>query len=170
MNKKTAVRVSSGAAAVVAMGAVLLAASGMARGLETTLALPAQQAETRIRVAQADAAPATRPVTYSSEQADRGEKRYNKDCTECHGDDLRGGLLGGPPLRGLSFEEKYANGAPAGMMYEVMAATMPPNAPGRYSPSAYADLMAYILKRNGFQAGAELPADVDALYNLTMEK
>ena len=47
---------------------------------------------------------------------------------------------------------------------------MPPNAPGRYSASTYADLMAYILKRNGFQAGAPLPADLDALDYLVMEK
>jgi hypothetical protein len=47
---------------------------------------------------------------------------------------------------------------------------MPPNAPGSYSPETYADLMAYILKRNGYKAGAELPSDVDALNNLTMTK
>ena len=47
---------------------------------------------------------------------------------------------------------------------------MPPDSPGRYSEGTYADIMAYILKRNGFKAGAELPSDVDALYNLTLEK
>jgi hypothetical protein len=30
--------------------------------------------------------------------------------------------------------------------------------------------MAYILKTNGYRAGAELPSDVEALYNLVMEK
>ena len=47
---------------------------------------------------------------------------------------------------------------------------MPPNAPGRFSPSAYADMMAYILKQNGFKAGAPLPSDLDALDSLIMEK
>jgi hypothetical protein len=51
-----------------------------------------------------------------------------------------------------------------------MSSQMPPNSPGRYSPSTYADLMAYILKRNGFQAGAPLPSDDDALNYLIMEK
>jgi hypothetical protein len=52
-----------------------------------------------------------------------------------------------------------------------MSGTMPPNAPGSYSPETYADLMAYILKTGGYKAGsAELPADVDALYNLIIEK
>jgi mono/diheme cytochrome c family protein len=132
--------------------------------------VPAQQSETRIQLAQADVATVETPVSYSSDQADRGEKNYTDNCEECHGDDLKGGLLGGAPLRGLSFEEKFTNGAPAGALFEYMSTTMPPNAPGRYSASTYADLMAYILKRNGFKAGAELPSDVEALYNLTMEK
>ena len=47
---------------------------------------------------------------------------------------------------------------------------MPPNAPGSYSDAVYADLMAHILKTNGYKSGAELPSDVDALYNLVIEK
>lgn len=124
----------------------------------------------RIHVAQAAAAPVDHPVSYASEQADRGQTNFTKFCVECHGEDLKGGLLGGAPLRGVSFEEKFVTDMPAGMLFEVMSATMPPDAPGRFSPSAYADLMAYILKRNGFQSGAPLPSDVDALYALTMEK
>lgn len=136
---------------------------------------PAEAPPTPSVTAPADAAPADaaageRPVTFSADQADRGEEDFVDDCADCHGETLRGGLLGGPPLRGVTFEEKYANGAPAGVLFEVMVATMPPNAPGRYSPETYADLMAYILERNGFRAGAALPADVDALYSLIMEK
>jgi mono/diheme cytochrome c family protein len=124
----------------------------------------------RIHLAQADAAPVEAPVSYSADQADRGEDRYDRECLECHGDDLRGGLNGGAPLRGVNFEAKFANGAPASALYLFMSTLMPPNAPGRYSPNTYADLMAYILKRNGFKAGAPLPSDVDALDNLIMEK
>ena len=87
-----------------------------------------------------------------------------------HGESLRGGLIGGPPLRGAEFEQKFADGAPASGLYGFMSSTMPPNAPGRYSASAYADLMAYILKQNGFKAGTPLPSDLDALDALTMEK
>jgi mono/diheme cytochrome c family protein len=138
-------------------------------GVETPLpesAVPAAVEPEPIPLAQADAV----PVSYSSDQADRGEERYKSQCAECHGDDLRGGLNGGPPLRGMAFEQKYADGAPASWMFEFMSGTMPPNAPGRFSPSAYADLMAYILKRNGFQSGAPLPSDVEALDNLIMQK
>ncbi|WP_417581096.1 c-type cytochrome [Pelagibacterium sp.] len=110
------------------------------------------------------------PVHYSSEQADRGEDRFERDCEDCHGDDLRGGLIGGPPLRGAAFEQKFANGAPASAMFVFMSSLMPPNAPGRYSPEVYADLMAYILQENGFPAGEPLPSDMAALNNLIVEK
>ena len=155
---------------LVAGGWVILTA--WAPGLGTLLPTdpPVAARPDRILVAQADAAPAETPVHYSSDQADRGEERYADNCVDCHGEDLTGGLLGGAPLKGLAFDAKYAKGAPAGLLFEVMSATMPPNAPGRFSPSQYADLMAYILKKNGYKAGAELPSDVDALYSLTMTK
>lgn len=126
------------------------------------LALPA--------VANAQDESTTSPVTYSNDQADRGKTRYARDCEDCHGGDLRGGLIGGPPLRGAAFEQKFANGAPASAMFMFMSTTMPPNSPGRFSPEVYADLMAYILKQNGFQTGAPLPSDIDALNNLIVEK
>ncbi len=47
---------------------------------------------------------------------------------------------------------------------------MPPSSPGRYSASTYADLMAYILDRNGFSEGVALPDDYDELDQLTMTK
>jgi cytochrome c len=109
-------------------------------------------------------------VSYSDAQANRGEDDYEDQCVDCHGEDLRGGQLGGAQLRGVAFEEKFGKGAPASALFMFMSTQMPPNAPGRLSPGTYADLMAYILKRNGYQAGAELPSDVDALDNLIVEK
>lgn len=173
MSKKRAMRMFGGAAGIASVSVALLAVSGIANGVEAPASNPAavvQHVEARILVAQAAAAAATKPVSYASDQADRGETNFKKYCVECHGDDLRGGLLGGPPLRGLSFEGKYASGAPAGVLFDVMSTTMPPDSPGRFSESTYADLMAYILKRNGFSAGAPLPASSDALYELTIEK
>ena len=124
----------------------------------------------RIYLAQANADPVEGPVSYSSDQADRGKAKYLSACVECHGDDLKGGLSGGAPLRGVNFLQKFANGAPASALYLFTSILMPPNSPGRYSPSTYADLVAYILKRNGFRAGAPLPSDVDALDYLIIEK
>lgn len=131
---------------------------------------PAQAEADRIRLAQADDAPEYTRVSYASDQADRGEERFDRDCVECHGDDLRGGMNGGAPLRGLAFEQKFANGAPASGLYLYMSTLMPPDSPGRFSESQYADLMAYILKRNGFQPGAPLPSDLDALDYMLIEK
>lgn len=156
---------------LVLVAGVWLVLSASTPGVETSLPAAAAAAEQdRIRLAQADTAPVGTPVSYSSDQADRGEEDYKKHCLECHGDDLKGGLNGGAPLRGLSFEEKFANGAPASGLFLFMSTLMPPNAPGRYSPSTYADLMAYVLKRNGFKAGTPLPSDVEALDSLIVEK
>lgn len=111
----------------------------------------------------------SRQAHYTVEQADRGETRYTRDCAECHGEDLRGGLIGGPPLRGMSFQQKFANGAPAAAMFGFMQAAMPPNAPGRYTADVYADLMAYILQENGFEPGDEpLPSDFAELNGLVV--
>ncbi len=123
-----------------------------------------------IQLAQADTAPVERPVSYAPDQADRGKKKYEKECQVCHGDDLKGGINGGAPIRGVNFKMKFADGAPASALFVFMSGLMPPNSPGRFSPNTYADLMAYVLKRNGFRAGAPLPSDLDALDYLIMEK
>lgn len=193
MNKKDVSRLLGSAATVVAAGAVFLAVSGMAHGVENpalAATQPAQQWQTPMLVAQADTssssaassseapssapapAPTEKPVSYTNAQADRGETLFEKHCAECHGEDLKGGLIGGPPLRGLAFEGKYMyEGAQAGVLFDFMSTAMPPDSPGRYSATQYADMLAYILKRNGFQAGgAELPSDSDTLYTLLMVK
>ena len=150
---------------------VWLILSGSTGGLGAFLPAAVAAAEPEpVQLAQADAAPTGSPVSYSSDQVDRGEKRYVSACAECHGDDLKGGMNGGPPLRGMNFEQKYAEGAPASGLFTFMSTLMPPNSPGRFSPSTYADMMAYILNRNGFKAGAPLPSDADALDKLIMEK
>lgn len=117
------------------------------------------------------AEPAGIPVSFSTAQADRGESRYARDCLECHGETLDGGLIGGPPLRGIAFEQKYLNGAAASVLFLFTSTAMPPDNPGRFSPSVYSDLVAYILEQNGFPAGeTDLPADIEALNNLIMLK
>lgn len=165
MSRKNVSWMIGGAAAMVVTGASLLAVSGVENEVLAKPATPPSEAH--ILVAQAE----TMPVTFTNEQAERGKKEFGQECVECHGKDLRGGLLGGPPLRGVSFLQKYGGGSPAGVLFEVMSTTMPPNAPGSYSGPVYADLMAYILKTNGLRAGnTELPSDIDALYNLTIDK
>jgi len=110
------------------------------------------------------------PVYYTTAQANRGESRYTRDCEECHGATLNGGLIGGPPLRGLAFEAKYLNGTPAAVLYTYTSTAMPPDNPGRFSATVYADLVAYILQENGFEPGADdLPNDLETLNTLVMQ-
>ena len=159
------------AGALMIFSASMLSASSSDVELTSPAGAAIAKAETGlVQLAQADAVPVERPVSYSSDQADRGEDRYERDCQECHGDDLKGGLNGGAPLRGMGFEQKFAEGAPASALFGFMSTMMPPNSPGRYSANTYADLMAYVLKRNGFHDGAPLPSDLDALDALIMQK
>ena len=110
------------------------------------------------------------PVTFTAEQAQRGETSYRSNCVDCHGANLDDGEFGGPPLKGNAFREHWF-GQTADGLYGFMSTAMPPDSPGRYSATQYADMLAYILKRNGFQAGgAELPSDSDTLYTLLMVK
>lgn len=160
---------------LVAAGAVLLASASALAAFTAVVpaggdAAPSPDAGPAIVLAQANGEPTEKPVTFSAEQSDAGKVRYEKDCAECHGKDLKGGMNGGAPLRGLAFEEKYADEMPASALFEYMRTAMPPNSPGRYSEHVYADLMAYILDRNGFRAGAPLPTDLDVLDYMIIDK
>ncbi|MBK8085718.1 MAG: c-type cytochrome [Devosia sp.] len=176
MNKKRAIRLLCGGALVVAVAATPLTVTGLAYGLEslarvTNEARPAQQTGTRIRLAQANATPVEKPVSYSSEQADRGKKTYDQLCEDCHGEDLKGGVNGGALLAGRAFLEKYTSDQmPASGLYLFMSTLMPPDSPGSLSSSTYVDLLAYVLKRNGFAEGAPLPSNPDALDYLIFGK
>lgn len=150
--------------AAAALSASLgFAASAIA--IEPTLRAGLPPAGAPVLVAQN--APAK--VSYSKDQANRGEDTYKKQCVECHGEDLRGGLLGGPPLRGGMFDMHFG-GAPASALFVYMSTQMPPESPGRFSDAVYAEIMAYVLSRNGYDDGAPLPTNAAALDKLVLEK
>ena len=167
---RPAVRLALALGLAAGTGSVLSASTPGDRVLLPAGAATAPAEPEGIYLAQANSVPVERPVSYAPDQARRGKAKYESACVECHGDDLKGGLSGGAPLRGVAFLEKFANGAPASALYLYTSALMPPDSPGRYSPRTYADLVAYILKRNGFKAGAPLPSDIDALDYLILEK
>ncbi len=122
--------------------------------------------------AAAPAAPAAgdKPVSFSSDQATRGQITYSHFCVDCHGDDLRGGLNGGAPLKGSAFDQTFANGAPVSGLFQFVSTQMPPDSPGQFSADVYAELVSYILQQNGYQAGAPLPTDPDAQDHLLVQK
>jgi mono/diheme cytochrome c family protein len=108
-------------------------------------------------------------VSFTSEQVDRGRADYRRNCLDCHGASLDDGEFGGPPLKGVSFQEKWF-GTTADGLYSYISTMMPPDRPGRLSPQTYADVTAYILSANGIRPGAtELPPDEEALGGLMVE-
>ena len=105
---------------------------------------------------------------YTPEQAKRGESAYLQACASCHGTGLEGGDMT-PPLVGGAFTSNW-NDLTAGDLFERIRTTMPLDAPGRLSRPQTADVIAFILKANGWPAGTgELPADPGALKQVRIE-
>lgn len=105
-------------------------------------------------------------ATFSQIQVDRIRPIYDRQCMECHGAGLDGGLIGGPPLRGAYFEQRWA-GRPVAALFRYTQAQMPLDRPGSLNPQQYADLVALILSVNGHEAtGTELSADPAALEDI----
>jgi mono/diheme cytochrome c family protein len=94
---------------------------------------------------------------YTDTQATRGAAVYDTACAGCHRADLGGNT--GPALREQRFARQFA-GKDLKTLFTRIAATMPRNAPGSLADNVNLDILAYVLKENGFPAGArELTAD-----------
>ena len=92
---------------------------------------------------------------YTAAQADRGQAAYVQNCAACHGATL-GGTGEAPPIAGAEFVATW-NGLSLGELYDRIRTTMPFDRPGQLSRDSYADVLAFVLKYNGFPAGgAEL--------------
>jgi mono/diheme cytochrome c family protein len=99
---------------------------------------------------------------YAEAQAERGKAAYATSCAMCHGPDLAGGGEA-PALTGPTFLSSW-NGHGVGELFERTSTTMPLQAPGSLEAAAYADILAYLFKANGFPAGqADLSADKETL-------
>lgn len=106
---------------------------------------------------------------YAANQAQRGERLYMDNCASCHGDKLDNGEGdGAPALVGAAFTQQW-NGKSVGEFFSYTAINMPANAPASLPSAAYADIVAYILGKNGVVAGsAALPSDSDKLNAMAM--
>lgn len=99
---------------------------------------------------------------YSEAQSKRGETAYGQYCAKCHGPDLMGADVA-PPLTGVEFTSGW-NDLTAGDLFERLRITMPADKPGTVSAQDNADIVAFLLSKNGFPAGqAELPAQAESL-------
>ncbi len=108
--------------------------------------------------------------TYTVAQAERGQASYEHSCQVCHGSSLDNGDFGGAPLRGSWFQDHWGK-ADAGALFTYVKAAMPPDNPGGLNDTTYADILAFILRGNGYPPGAqELPADANALHRMTLSR
>jgi mono/diheme cytochrome c family protein len=102
---------------------------------------------------------------YTAAQAARGRALYGQQCAVCHGVDLEGVEMA-PSLAGGAFVDRWT-GQSLGDLFERIRTTMPRGKPGSLSREANADITAYILSANRFEAGSsELYPDVPALRRI----
>jgi mono/diheme cytochrome c family protein len=99
----------------------------------------------------AQTAPRPRTVwdgVYTEEQATRGQTAYGQSCAGCHAlaTEGRAPLVGEPFWK--SFSQKTV-----GDLLEFVSKYMPNGAPGSLSTPVYQDIVALMLKSNGFPAG-----------------
>ncbi len=104
---------------------------------------------------------------FTDAQAARGQVLYDSKCGKCHGNQLDNGTAAA--LTGGKFTAKWA-GKSVDDLYYITKTQMPYGAAGTMKDQEYIDVVAFMLKANGYKPGAqELKADPAALKKLTIE-
>src|SRR5665213_540339 len=85
---------------------------------------------------------------YTEAQATRGMMAFSQSCAGCHAL----GAEGKAPLAGEAFWKSFAQ-KNVGDLLDFVSTYMPNGTPGSLSESAYNDIVALIMKSNGFPAG-----------------
>lgn len=102
---------------------------------------------------------------YAAAQSARGATVYATHCAACHGATLGGGAA--PTLNG-PFWSSW-NGRSVGELFQLIQGSMPQDAPASLSDADYAAVVAHLLARGGYPAGAtDLPADPARLATITI--
>ena len=106
---------------------------------------------------------------FSEAQIKRGEEKYQSACASCHGAELASPDPEFPSLTGPQFNWNWRKKTLAERLHRVRT-TMPPNAIGSLSDQDHLDIIAHILKFNGYPAGQkELTPDMAALGSIIVE-
>ncbi len=109
--------------------------------------------------AGADAAPASSALGFSAAQADRGRNVFRSTCTACHSSS---------EFSDRRFKFKWRRRT-AGDLFEMVSTQMPEDAPGSLELQQYTDIVAFVLRMNGFEpGGSELPPDAAALETISL--
>ena len=117
--------------------------------------------------AASSAPPSVWDGVYAATQAERGAAQYAEACSSCHAEDLRGDS-NAPSLVGVSFLFVW-EGRPLEELFTTVRTRMPTNAPNSLPESTYLDIVAFILERNGYPAGAgAMGADPAVLGRITI--
>ena len=97
---------------------------------------------------------------YTEEQATRGDAEHQNNCSSCHGTEK---------YSGDAFTKNWV-GRTVFDLFDQIKTTMPDDNPGGLSAQQYKDVVAYILKTNGFPAGTDsLPSDPEAMRLLKID-
>lgn len=103
---------------------------------------------------------------FTDAQAARGQALYDKKCASCHGNQLDNGTAAA--LAGSKFLAKWA-GKSVDDLYYITKTQMPYGAGDSMKPQEYIDVVAFVLKANGYKSGAqELKAD-DSLKQVKIQ-
>ena len=88
---------------------------------------------------------------FTAVQAAAGERAYLENCAGCHGNTLAG-ANDSPALAGPGFMQSWGSRSTKAL-YQFISVSMPAGNPGSLSPTTYADILAFLLRANGAQAG-----------------
>lgn len=134
----------------------------LARTLARLALVTAGLAAAAPAAAQAPKIRSTREGVYTEAQAAEGQKTYDTICVKCHGDPTN-------PLKGPRIITAFA-GHPLYQIWTYITTNMPQSAPGTLPQQQYADVLAYILKLNGYPAGPDpLPPDPVTIANIDFD-
>ena len=102
---------------------------------------------------------------FTADQAGRGETTYKRLCARCHMETLAGGDEA-VELTGSAFMSSW-NGQTLADLHDRIRTTMPTDTAGIYDRRDVTDVIAHMLRFNGFPAGAsELTHENDALAGI----
>lgn len=112
---------------------------------------------------------AQQSVVFTEAQATRGQALYAKYCASCHGQSLEG--VSASSLAGARFMGKWGQGnLSVDDLYYITRTQMPYGAGGTLPTQQYTDIVAFILKGNGYKAGEhELPVDSAAMKKIKLQ-
>jgi len=137
-------------AAWLALGFMLLAAAG--RTFNAAAQSPPVSAKSGV---------------YTDGQAKRGEDAFRAECVSCHPAMGGSGDGAAPALSGSDFLGRWADRS-VGDIFATMRSTMPPNSPASLARETYVDILAYVLKANGYPPGSAELGSGTAMNEIAM--